>query len=294
MLWFLPLLVLSLAAPADGYPVFEADATAAAGSDADSDTDAAADADAAADTVADTDTVADADTAAAADTDTDPATATATDPNRPPPKVGIVVAGDPDETLRNTAAFIETESVNAGMHTPSDPALRAAMRGEAPLEEDGLGRLRSIRRSLGLDPRKDQASYQRIGLIAGADALVVVRRQGPILIEVFDVAAAQFYEGVLDFDSSTPEARVKFIESRADQAQLRWSQPPPPPPSKKVEVNEAEKKDEDSRAKKRWKKAWPYVLVGALLAGGVTYLIIDRRNDPETGVPLLRFRPGEE
>ena len=274
MRWFLPLLVLSIAAPADADPV------AGAGTDAAADTAAAA--------AADTDTDTGTDPAAAA------AAATATDPNRPPPKVGIVVAGDPDETLRNTAAFIETESVNAGMQTPSDPALRAAMRGEAPLEEDGLGRLRSIRRSLGLDPRKDQASYQRIGLIAGADALVVVRRQGPILIEVFDVAAAQFYEGVLDFDSSTPEARVKFIESRADQAQLRWSQPPPPPPSKKVEVNEAEKKDEDSRAKKRWKKAWPYVLVGALLAGGVTYLIIDRRNDPETGVPLLRFRPGEE
>lgn len=212
----------------------------------------------------------------------------------PPPKVGVVVAGDPDETLRNTAAFIEQESVLAGMQTPTDPALRAAMRGEPATEEDGLGRLRSIRRSLGLDPRKDHASYQRIGLIAGADALVVVRRQGPILIEVFDVAAAQFYEGVLDFDSSTAEQRVAFIDSRAEQAQLRWSQPPPPPPEAKSKGDEQEDKPEDSRAKKRWKKAWPYVVVGALLAGGVTYLIIDRRSDPETGIPLLRFRPGED
>ena len=111
---------------------------------------------------------------------------------------------------------------------------------------------------------------------------------------MFDVAAAQFYEGTLEFDSTTPQERVKFIESRADQAQLRWSTPPPPPPEPKPKVNEGEKKDADSRAKKRWKKAWPYVVVGALLAGGVTYLIIDARNDPETGVPLLRFRPGEE
>lgn len=211
-----------------------------------------------------------------------------------PPKIAVVVAGDPDETLRNTAAFIEQEAVLAGMQAPSDPALRAAMRGEAPTAEDGLEGLRSIRRSLGLDPRKDHASYQRIGLISGADALIVVRRQGATLIEVFDVAAAQFYEGALEFDSSTPEERVKFIRSRAEQAQLRWSAPPPPPPKAKPEVNAGEKKDEDSRAKKRWKKAWPYVVVGALLAGGVTYLIIDARNDPETGVPLLRFRPGEE
>jgi hypothetical protein len=212
----------------------------------------------------------------------------------PPPKIATVVAGDPDETLRNTASFIEQEAVMAGMDTPSDPALRAALRGEAPTEEDGLEKLRSIRRSLGIDPRKDLSSYRRIGLIAGADALVVVRREGLIRVEVFDVAAAQFYEGVLDFDTSDTESRVKFIQSRAEQAQLRWSAPPPPPPEKKVEVNPEEEKNDDSKAKKRWKKAWPYVLVGALLAGGVTYLIIDSRRAPESGAPLLRFTPGEE
>ena len=213
----------------------------------------------------------------------------------PPPKLAVVVAGDPDETIRNTAQFIEQELVLAGMETASDPALRAAMRGAPPSEEDGLERLRSIRRSLGIDPRKDPSSYQRIGLIAGADALVVIRKRGPILVEVFDVAAAQFYEGVLEFDTSTSESRVKFIQSRAEQAQLRWSQPPAPPPeAKKVVVNEPEEKEDQSRAKKRWKKAWPYVVVGALLAGGVTYLIIDQRRTPESGVPLLRFRPGEE
>jgi len=206
-----------------------------------------------------------------------------------------VVAGDPDETLRNTAAFIEQEAVLVGLQVPSDPALRAAMRGEPSSGEDGLETLRAIRRSLGLDPTKDHATYQRIGLIAGADALVVVRRQGATLVEVFDVAAAQFYQGVLEFDSSSPEERTKFIESRAQQAQLRWSQPPPPPPPPTDEAKVDEPKDkEESRAKKRWKKAWPYVVVGALLAGGVTYLIIDRRNDPEIAPPLLRFRPGDE
>jgi hypothetical protein len=204
------------------------------------------------------------------------------------------VAGDPDETLRNTASFIEQEAVLAGMQMPADPALRAALRGEPPTEEDGLERLRSIRRSLGLDPRKDPASYQRLGLIAGADALVVVRRKGSILVEVFDVAAAQFYEGVLDFDTSTRDSRIAFIESRAEQAQLRWSKPAAPPPEPKVAVNPPEEKQEESRAKKRWKKAWPYVVVGALLAGGVTYLIIDRGRAPESAAPLLRFTPGEE
>ena len=260
MRWILALLVLGVASPASADADPSADAGASAGTGADADTDADTGADAA----------------------------------PPPPKIAVVVAGDPDETLRNTATFIEQEAVLAGMAVPTDPALRAAMRGEPATEDDGLERLRSIRRGLGLDPHKDHASFQRIGLISGADALVVVHRRGPIFIEVFDVAAAQFYEGVLEFDSSTTAERVAFIDSRAEQAQLRWSAPPPPPPEAKPKVNEPKDKEDDSRAKKRWKKAWPYVLVGALLAGGVTYLIIDRRNTPESGVPLLRFRPGED
>jgi len=175
----------------------------------------------------------------------------------------------------------------------------AALRGEPSTEEDGLEGLRSIRRGLGVDPAKDLTAYQRIGLIAGADALVVIRREGGIVIEVFDVSAAQFYEGTLTFAQSTSEQRARFIESRAQQAQLRWTKPKPPstapaPTAQKPETGPPADKKEESRAKRRWKKAWPYVVAGALLAGGVTYLIIDRRNTDEVGPPLLRFRPGEE
>jgi len=247
-------------------------------------------ADTGADTGTGTDTDTDTDTGTGTDTDTD----TGTDAVTVSPKVGVVVAGDPDETLRQTAAFIETEASASGLRAPTDPALRATLRGEPATEEDGLEGLRSIRRGLGLEPRKDLASYKRIGIIAGADALVVVHREGAILIEVFDVSAAQFYEGVLEFDDSTSSQRLEFIESRAEQAQLRWSEPPAPPPAASPKVNDPEQPADESRAKRRMKKAWPYLVAGVLLAAGVTYLIIDRRRTNEPEPPLLRFRPGEE
>jgi hypothetical protein len=59
-------------------------------------------------------------------------------------------------------------------------------------------------------------------------------------------------------------------------------------------VNEPEQPADESRAKRRIKKAWPYLLAGVLLAAGVTYLIIDRGRTNEAEPPLLRFRPGEE
>ena len=224
-----------------------------------------------------------------ADTGTD---AVADTPPPLPPKIAVVVAGDPDESLRAAASEIEQECTGAGLRTLVDPALRAAMRGEPGTEEDGLEGLRSIRRSLGVNPRKDFASYKRIGTIAGADVLVVLRREGTIDLEVFDVSASQFYEGMLEVDKTTPEERVKYIERRAKIAQERWNQDAS---AAAAGGYEAAGKPADEPEKKRWiKKAWPYFVVGALLAAGVTYLIVDRSRTNDPGPSLLRFRPGDE
>jgi len=238
-------------------------------------TDAGTGADTGTDTVAPTDTVA--------------GTVAATDPLRP--KIAVVVAGDPDDSLRATASQIEQECAGAGLRTPADSTLRAALRGEVGSEDDGLEGLRSIRRSLGVDPRKDLGSYKRLATIAGADALVVLRREGTIKLEVFDASASQFYEGLLEVDDTTPEERTHYIVRRAKTAQQRWQEDP----NAAGAQIDATAKATDETEKKRWiKKAWPYFIVGALLAAGVTYLIVDGRRTNEPGPPLLRFRPGDE
>jgi len=245
---------------------------------------------------ADTDTGAGTDTGAVAGADTDTDTVTVADAL--PPKIAIVVAGDPDQPLRTTASEIEQECTRAGLSTPADAALRAALRGEPGAETDGLEGLRSIRRSLGVDPRQDLASYKRLGTIAGADALVVLHREGTIKLEVFDASASQFYEGALDIDDSTSEERVRYIERRAETAKARWLQDPNAADAQVDATGaqlDASGKPTDEPEKKRWiKKAWPYFVVGALLAAGVTYLIVDRRRTNDPGPPLLRFRPGDE
>lgn len=210
------------------------------------------------------------------------------------PKVAIVIAGDPDPSLQAAARTLDPECTDAGLRIPSDPALRAALRGTPAKSDDGLDGVRALRRGLGVDPRKDLSSYKRVGTIAGADALVVLRREGDVKLEIFDVSASQFYEGMLDFDTATPEARVAYIKRRAITAQERWTEAPEVvAETPTAAAPGAELVDEP--AKKRWiKKAWPYFIVGALLVGGVTYIIVDQRRTNDPGPPLLRFRPGDQ
>ena len=222
-----------------------------------------------------------------------------------PPKVAVLIAGDPDEPLREAAESLAAELSAAGLRQPTDPALRAALLGELPEAQDGLHAVRATRRSLGLDPEEDLKAYRRLGRISGADALVVVQQQGTrTSCEVFDLAAAQFYEGTLELGPSSAEERVAFVRSRALAAQARWAEQAEQTKAEAVESaaglppsaqpqGQQSKTDDQSQAKRRMKKAWPWVLAGALLAGGLTYVIIDQSGDDGQQLPVLVFRPGQ-
>jgi hypothetical protein len=220
-----------------------------------------------------------------------------------PPKVALLIAGDPDEPLREAAESLGAELTASGLRQPSDPALRAALLGVLPESADGLHAVRAMRRGLGLDPKEDLEAYRRLGRIAGADALLVLQRRGSrTSCEVFDVAAGQFYEGVLDLGESSSEERIAFVRSRAIEAQARWAEQPDEtkasaaaaaaglPPT---EQDEPTGTDEESRAKRRIKKAWPWILAGGLLAAAVTYIVIDQSGDDGQQLPVLVFRPGQ-
>jgi hypothetical protein len=219
------------------------------------------------------------------------------------PKVALLIVGDPDEPLREAAESLGAELTASGLRQPSDPALRAALLGVLPESADGLHAVRAMRRGLGLDPKEDLEAYRRLGRIAGADALLVLQRRGSrTSCEVFDVPAGQFYEGVLDLGESSSEERIAFVRSRAIEAQARWAEPPDEtrasaaaaaaglPPT---EQDEPTGTDEESRAKRRIKKAWPWILAGGLLAAAVTYIVIDQSGDDGQQLPVLVFRPGQ-
>jgi hypothetical protein len=222
------------------------------------------------------------------------------------PKVAVVVSGDPDAALREPAARLDAAlGSRPDVQTPSDPGLRRALRGDGGEPDDGLERARAERRRLGWGEARDVRTLAGIGRMAGADVLVVVRRdvQGPEAV-VFHVRAGAFYEGTVALAGASDEAMTRFVLARARLAAGRSTPPPAPaaastapaaPPGADVATAaEAPASGEkEAPPKKRWiARNWPYLVAGALLAGTVAYFIARDTTDAPTA-PVLRFGLGD-
>lgn len=232
-------------------------------------------------------------------------------PDEAPPraKVAVVVSGDPDDGARAAAAAVEAALVSRpSLYLPTDELVRGALRGELARDEDGLDGLRSLRRSLGLDEEKDEATLTRIAESTGADALVVVRRRGARFeLMVFDRVAARFYEGTRTLEGTPSDGDLRYVERRALRAAQRVSEPPSAPatvepsPSGSPDASrprpapalEERPPARDAPAEKRtfWQRAWPYLVAGALLAGTVTFFVVRGRPD-DPPPPVLRWSQG--
>jgi hypothetical protein len=214
------------------------------------------------------------------------------EPPPPPPKVAIVVAGDPDEAMREAA--LRVESAIAGvLRAPIDPILRGALRGEAGEDDDGLDGVRRERQRLGLDEASDAPVLSSLGRRANASAVVVVRPAGdtPELV-VFDVRNGAFFDGAIALDARAVESRIRAFVLRRANAAVRGAVPSPEvaareSPPEREPAPEPEQEDEPDF----FEQFWPYMLAGVLLAGMIVAIAVTSSSDgPDQ--PVLHFEPG--
>jgi hypothetical protein len=231
----------------------------------------------------------------------------------PDVKVAVVVAGDPDPALVEAASQLAAAlGATEGLALPADEALRAALVGApAPAEDDGLDEARAARRRIGLGDAAAQAALARIGGLTGAVALAIVRRAPDPAAEVFDVDRGAYFEGKLDLATADPQAAGRFVLRRARAARAHVGEPvaasaPPPAPAAEAVMPrtaaeaataatpaETSPGGEPTEARHRapWiRKNWPYFVAGALLAGAVTFIVLNRNQDQPD--PVIRIRPG--
>lgn len=230
------------------------------------------------------------------------------------PKVAVVVVGDADARLRAAAVRVEDAVVGGGLRVAEDVGLRGALRGEpAPTEDDGLASVRRARRALGLSEAEDAPNLARLGRMAGAALVVVVRADahGGLEAVALQVAASQFYEGALDAEQTAPERLARVLGRRARHAAQATSAvtatgaaaahassaaaPHGPASSARATPAPGAATSPDAPPAERsfLAKSWPYLVAGALLAGCVTYVVIDQTSGNEPAqTPVLRFSPG--
>jgi hypothetical protein len=244
-------------------------------------------------------------------------------------KVAVVSVGDPDDALRTRTRSVEDALAAEGsLVLPGDPGIRGALRGEPGSEDDGLDRVRSERRRLGLDDDEDALVLARLGRLTGSVAVVAVRREGDgLALSVLDVSEHRFYDGDLALDGAAPDAIVAYVTRRARASARRAAAPLATRHESAEEASareragaerprERERHDgsesagghgaeaRDARGRDRreppekknevlafFEEAWPYFAAGILLAGLVVWVAL-KDDTPEAAVPVLRFVPG--
>lgn len=220
-------------------------------------------------------------------------------------KVAVVAVGDADERLRAAALRVEDAIIAGNVRVAEDAGLRAALRGEAaPAEDDGLASVRRMRRALGLGEVTDAPSLARLGRMAGALLIVAVRADGHGGIEAvtLQVAAGQFYAGTLDAEHAEPGRIARAVARRAEHAIAAAASSAGAATGARAQTpagrahpgpHAATAPDSPPEHKSFLEKSWPYLVAGALLAGFVTYIVIDSTSGNEPAqTPVLRFSPG--
>ena len=235
-----------------------------------------------------------------------------------PPKAVVIVVGDPDDSLRDVARSLDEALAELPqLIVPTDAGLRLALRGEPdPIVDDGLGRVRSLRRSVGVSPADDVRALQQLGRLVGADVVVVVKRdQGEARVEVMDVAEGRFFQDRPSI-GETPifvaraargaRRRARASASGAAETQRNAAEPSPAAarprdlapvdpvaPIAPIAPIAPEEPDGAPPVRTWFRKNWAYLVAGALLGGVIVgFAIRATRDEPLPGAVIV-FRPGE-
>ncbi len=194
-----------------------------------------------------------------------------------PASADVVVVASPGASA-DAALRVERVLADDGIAIAGTREDRAALRGE-PSE-------RPIAASHAALTGHESEDIPRLVAIARrlrARAVVVVRNdpEGPIA-RVLHVERRAFYEGKLTLAAASDLRIARFVRARGG------STPPPerasPDPAAPSTPPESTSFLED---------AWPYLVVGALLVAGTTYVVLSEPPD-EAPLPVLRFQSGRD
>lgn len=229
------------------------------------------------------------------------------------PRIAVVLEGDPTPGATAAAEGLETALLaSEEVAQPSDPLVRAALRGNTGAPDDGLDAVRGLRRRIGWSQDADREALASLAGRLALAAVVVVHVGDAPVARVYDVTARRYFAGEAAIDEAGRDATVAFIVSRAAAAERRRTAPTPADVAATPETAGAPDGDTaasaspaplgatteptvppvDAPPQRSWiRRNWPFLVAGALLAGTATFFIV-QRGGHETSPPVIHVRPG--
>ncbi len=202
----------------------------------------------------------------------------------PPPKVCIAVAGDPDEAVRTLAR--ETEALLSSSTTwrvVADAGTRDALRGESGTPAEQADRA-SARRAL-RSTDADAATLDSVGDALGCAWFVTLAaRSAGIAPRVYDLGRHTFVATPVAGSFDAPavvhllEGTVTSQAASTPSPAAAAATPAPARPAATAPV----------RTTPLFSRVWPWVLVGALVAGAVVAaVVLQDEGTPRTTISVF-------
>ncbi len=209
------------------------------------------------------------------------ATTTSADP---PPKVCIAVAGDPDEAVRTLAR--ETEALLSASTTwrvVADASTRDALRGEsgAPAEQADRAAARRTLRSVDADA----ATLDSVGDALGcAWFITLAARSAGIAPRVYDLGRHAFVATPAAGSFDAP-AVVHLLDGTVTS---QTASTPSPAAAAATPAPARPAVTAPSRSVPLFSRVWPWVVVGALVAGAVVAaVVLQDEGTPRTTISVF-------